>query len=247
MKDTTIETHIKNGLLAPSYLLVDRDILKLKSIAEWFSKNFNPADIFHLENTQSAAIPAPQQSSGARNIKVEETEEFISKAYLASIGGKKLFVICDASTMTLSAQNKILKTLEDAPADTCFMLLASSGTPLLNTIKSRCIIIYPDPVNPSLTETAMFDGNPNTGSIFIAVEKLLTKCQTLDDAMPYIPLLTKKENLPITLTAVNHHATKLTIRKRTAILKCLAIINRNISAGCNPQNAFDILLMELFR
>lgn len=231
--DKTLEAHLKNGTIVSSYLLIDRDILKLQSIAKWFSGNYNTADIFSLEGTP--------------NIKVDETEEFIAKAHLASIGNQKLFIICDAATMTHAAQNKILKTIEDAPARTTFMLLASSDATILNTIKSRCVIIYPDPIYPSLTETALFESNPNTGAIFEAVEKLLTQCKTLDDALPHLPLLTKKENLRITLIAFNHHSSKLTIPKRDAILKKLAILNRNIVAGCNAQNAFDLLLMELFK
>jgi len=231
IKDETLETHIKNNTVAPSYLLIDTDILKLREIARWFSSNYNPADIFHLEDTPS--------------IKVKETEEFIAKAHLAAIGGKKLFIICDSSTMTIAAQNKTLKTIEDAPADTTFLLLASSETPILNTIKSRCVIIYPDPVNPSLTQTALMGGNPNSKQIFDAVEKLLV-CKTLDDALPHLSLLTKKDNLQITLLAINHHAPKLEIKKRHAVLNTLAQINRNIAAGCNPINAFDILLTELF-
>lgn len=233
IKDNTLNAHIENGTIAPSYLLIDRDILKLKSIAKWFSGNYNTADIFHLEGTP--------------NIKVDETEEFISKAHLASVGNQKLFIVCDAATMTHAAQNKILKTIEETPAHTTFMLLASSAAAILNTIKSRCVIIYPDPVNPSMTEAALFESNPNTKIIFEAVEKLLTQCKNMDAALPHLLLLTKKENLQITLIAFNHYSSKLTIPKRDAILKKLAILNRNIAAGCNAQNAFDILLMELFK
>jgi len=231
MKDSTLATHIKNGTVAPSYLLVDRDILKLREIAKWFAESYNTADVFRLE--------------GNPNIKVAETEEFIAKAYLAAVGGKKLFIICDTATMTIAAQNKILKTIEDTPADTCFLLLSSSETQLLNTIKSRCVIIYPKPLSPSLTEKALLDSNAQSKQIFDAVETILTKCSNLDDALPHLPLLTKKDNLQITLIAINHHAGKLPIPKRHAVLTKLAQINRNIAAGCNSVNAFDILLMEL--
>ena len=231
IQDQTLATHIKNNTVTGSYLLIDRDILKLKEIAKWFSSHYNTADIFSLE--------------GAPNILVKETEEFIAKAHLAAVGGKKLFIICDASTMTIAAQNKTLKTIEDTPADTTFLLLASSETHILNTIKSRCVIIYPAPVKPSLTEKAMMDANPNSAQIFDAVQKLLDG-KSLDDALPHLPLLTKKENLQISLLAINHHAPKLEIKKRNAVLSKLAQINRNIAASCNPTNAFDSLLILLY-
>ena len=235
-KDTTLEAHIKNNCVAPAYLLVDRDILKLKEIAKWFSSGFNTADVFNL--------------GGNPNILVKETEEFIARAHLAAVGGKKLFIICDAATMTPQAQNKTLKTIEDVPANTTFMLLASSDAPILNTIKSRCVTIYPDPIVPSLTETALYESNQNTEQIFSAAEKILTQCKSLDDALPHIPTLTKKENIAISLTAINRCLSLdtccLSYQKKCAIMNCLAIINRNIDAGCNATNAFDILLMELF-
>jgi len=230
MKEKTLEAHIKNGLLSPSYLLIDRDILKLKEIAKWLADGFNTADVFYLE--------------GAPNILVKETEEFIARAHLSAVGDKKLFIICDAATMTPAAQNKTLKTIEDTPANTHFLFLASSSVPILNTIKSRCAIIYPDPVEKSLTETAMLGSNPNTGKIFSAAESVI-KSKTLDQALPHLPLLAK--NLNISLVAFNHYADTLTIPKRAAILKTLSTINRNIEAGCNPTNAFDRLLMELYK
>jgi len=234
IKDETLATHIKNGHIASSYLLIDSDILKLQGIAKWFSSHYNPADVFELNAIESD-----------KSIKVKETEEFIAKAHLAAVGGKKLFIICDAATMTIAAQNKTLKTIEDTPANTCFLLLASSETPILNTIKSRCVHLYPKPINPSLTQTALMESNPNSKQIFDTVEKLLA-CKTLDNALPHLPLLTKKDNLPITLIAINHHARNLEIAKRHAIQNKLAQINRNIAAGCNPTNAFDMLLIELF-
>lgn len=235
VKDSILEAHIHNGTIAPSYLLIDKDILKTREIADWFASHYHKADIFRLKLIEAE-----------KTIKVKETEEFIARANLASIGGKKLFIIDEACAMTPQAQNKILKTIEDTPADTCFLLLASSATPILNTVKSRCIIIYPDPITPSLTETAMLNDNRNSPQIFTAVEKLMTQCKTLDDALPHLPLLTKKENLPITLLAFNQHSNKLTIERRNAILKRLSIINRNLAAGCNPTNAFDMLLLGLF-
>jgi hypothetical protein len=233
MKNATLETHIKNGNIAPSYLLIDRDILKLQQIANEFAKNFQLADIFRL--------------SGNPNILVKETEEFISLAHLAPVGDKKLLIICDASTMTPQAQNKTLKTIEDTPANTVFMLLASSAGAILNTIKSRCVTIYPDPVSPSLTDTALLASNPQSQKILDAVQTILTQCKTLDDALPHLPLITKRENIQITLYAFNHHANKLTPGKRHAILTKLSIINRNISAGCNAVNILDTLLMELYK
>lgn len=47
----------------------------------------------------------------------------------------------DADTMTLRAQNRILKTLEEPPAGTVIMLLSENTENLIRTIVSRCAVI----------------------------------------------------------------------------------------------------------
>lgn len=263
IKDALLQKHITNGKVAPSYLLIDKDLIKLREIATWFCKalKLNNADCFWLTAEQDAD-----------SIQVKGTEAFIEKANLAAVGERKLLIICDTSTMTIGAQNKILKTLEDAIAENHFLLLASNSETVLNTIKSRCVIIYPEPLTPSqviekypdmptefcdgtLNGAAQFTGNINSSSIYRNVEQLLFKAQALDDALPLVPLLIAKDNFNLTLSAFNFYLGKLlhaaesgrwTIERVNVILKQLAIINRNIAANCNAQNAFDLLLIKLF-
>ena len=230
----TLQKHITNDRVAASYLLVDADIAKLRAIAVWFSRNYNPADVFWLTPNE-----------GATTIQVAETLDFMQRAHLAAVGGKKLCIIADASFMTPAAQNKTLKTIEDTPPATTFMLLASNAETVLNTIKSRCITIYPDASDKSLTQQKMYDNNPDAAKIFANAEKLLA-CKTLDEALPLVAVLNTKENLPLALVALNKFAKTLPIPKRQAIITRLALINRNLAANCNPQNQFDTLLTDLF-
>ena len=225
----TLAVHLKNGHIASSYLIVDRDIATLRGIATWFSKNFNVADIFWLT-----------PKDGAQSIQVAETLEFMQRSYLAAVGERKLCIICDTSTMTPAAQNKMLKTLEETPPNTTFMLLATSAEPILNTIKSRCITIYSDPL-PSKIPPSVKGVSPTATGVF-----KLFACKTLDEALPLIPELTKKENFHEVLCAISDCAKNLPTAKRYATLSRLAIINRNVAANCNPQNQFDTLLMEIF-
>ena len=233
----TLQRHINNGRIAASYLLVDADIEKLRAIAVWFSRGYNPADVFWLVNNE-----------GTTTIQVAETLDFMQRAHLAAVGGKKLCIIVDASTMTPAAQNKTLKTIEDTPKDTTFMLLASNAETILNTIKSRCVAIYPGGGangELTLTQKKMFDDNPQGTKIFENAEKLLA-CKTLDEALPFVNVLNTKENLPLALVALDKFAKTLPISKRQAIITRLAIINRNLAANCNPQNQFDTLLIDLY-
>ncbi|HVF52137.1 MAG TPA: DNA polymerase III subunit delta' [Actinomycetota bacterium] len=49
----------------------------------------------------------------------------------------KVFIIEDADRMNISAQNALLKTLEEPPSDTTFILLSTREDELLETVRSR--------------------------------------------------------------------------------------------------------------
>lgn len=55
--------------------------------------------------------------------------------------GGKVCIINDADAMNVSAQNALLKLLEEPPGNVCFILCAVSETSLLPTVRSRCAVI----------------------------------------------------------------------------------------------------------
>ena len=56
------------------------------------------------------------------------------------MGDRNIAVIKDADTLTVRAQNRLLKTLEEPFEGTVIMLLSENRENLLDTIKSRCIM-----------------------------------------------------------------------------------------------------------
>ncbi len=58
-------------------------------------------------------------------------------------GGKRVVVIFHADKMTSQAQNCLLKTLEEPPSGTSFLLLTDRPSDLLPTIRSRCATLPP--------------------------------------------------------------------------------------------------------
>jgi len=54
-------------------------------------------------------------------------------------GPRNIAVIKDADTMTVRAQNRLLKTREEPPAGTVILLLSENRENLLETIRSRCV------------------------------------------------------------------------------------------------------------
>ncbi len=58
--------------------------------------------------------------------------------YRSYQGGRKVFLIRDAETMTKEAANCLLKTLEEPPRGTVLILISSRPQALLPTVLSRC-------------------------------------------------------------------------------------------------------------
>lgn len=53
--------------------------------------------------------------------------------------GRRIAIIGDAEELSLAAANRLLKTLEEPPAQTCIILTSSRPQALLPTILSRCV------------------------------------------------------------------------------------------------------------
>jgi DNA polymerase III delta prime subunit len=58
----------------------------------------------------------------------------------------RVVIIESAERMTIPAQNALLKSIEEPPANTMFLLLLSNVQGVLSTIRSRCQVIYMRPV-----------------------------------------------------------------------------------------------------
>ena len=54
---------------------------------------------------------------------------------------KKVYIIDDADTMNASAQNAMLKLLEEPPDSAAFILCAANPELLLVTVRSRCVLL----------------------------------------------------------------------------------------------------------
>ena len=55
------------------------------------------------------------------------------------LGPRNMAIIADADTMTIRAQNRLLKTLEEPQGDAVMLLLCDNRENMLETIRSRCI------------------------------------------------------------------------------------------------------------
>ena len=84
-------------------------------------------------------------------ISVFESSEIQRKLRLKSYqGGYKILIMWLPETMNAACANKILKTLEEPPEKTLFLLVSANADGLLDTIRSRCQIIQLQRIDSAL-------------------------------------------------------------------------------------------------
>lgn len=94
----------------------------------------------------SRIAPAP----GKREIAVDQVRALRADAYVRPNEGKrKVYILDPADAMNPSAQNALLKVLEEGPAYAAFLLLADQPGRLLDTVRSRCEPLALPPETPA--------------------------------------------------------------------------------------------------
>lgn len=84
-----------------------------------------------------------------RDLTVGQVRQMRTDAYIRpNEAARKVYLIEDAQSMNASAQNAMLKLLEEGPAYAAFLLLADNAGALLPTVRSRCETLQLTPVEP---------------------------------------------------------------------------------------------------
>ncbi|WP_033117613.1 DNA polymerase III subunit delta [Intestinimonas butyriciproducens] len=85
-----------------------------------------------------------------KDISVSQIRELRADAYVRpNEAARKVYVLENAQTMNGSAQNALLKLLEDGPAYAAFLLLTDNAGNMLATVRSRCELLNLSPVTPA--------------------------------------------------------------------------------------------------
>ncbi len=132
----------------------------------------NHLDLLYIQAGEKLGI------AEARRIK----NHFSLKPYSAK---GKAVVLEDASVMTVEAQNALLKTLEELPAEALLILGTSSEANFLPTVLSRCQIIHLQDTNPA------GDTHPTPGVGKEDIEKLISS--SVEERFAFIEKLKNKE------------------------------------------------------
>lgn len=137
-----LQSAFASGRPAQGYLIVGPVYQEGTQLAEWIGRQL----IGEMPSVDAHAHPdmpwfEPEKVS--RIIDVEMMRErILPMAQQSSLsGGWKIPVIVSADRMKAEAANAFLKTLEEPPPQTLFLLLVDALTDMLPTIISRCQVI----------------------------------------------------------------------------------------------------------
>jgi DNA polymerase-3 subunit delta' len=98
--------------------------------------------------------PDPDQANP--QIKIEQIRDIEQQLiYRPLIGDRKICVIDEADRMTIGAVNALLKTLEEPPDHSLFLLITSRASALPATIRSRCQVLRLTPPSRTQIEAAV--------------------------------------------------------------------------------------------
>lgn len=90
---------------------------------------------------------ADLEGAPSKEIRVDEVRALAKRLSLMALRGRrKVAIVVPADAMNERAQNTLLKTLEEPPPATTFLLLSAHPDSLLPTIRSRCARVQLGPV-----------------------------------------------------------------------------------------------------
>lgn len=106
-------------------------------------KHIHPDVIFYGEN---------------ETINVEDVSKIVESSQVTPFeADKKVFVLLHSENMNEASQNKILKTIEEPPKNTYFLIACTGTTRILQTIKSRVKMIELDELTPTDIEKLLIN------------------------------------------------------------------------------------------
>ena len=115
-----------------------------------------------------------------KDIKIEQIRDLQHSLSLSSYLGKyKVAIINDADFLTVSAQNALLKILEEPPENCVLILISHNREKIISTVQSRCLIKNFNLTADDMKKTTLAERNElknifeaNLNDKFILAEKL---------------------------------------------------------------------------
>ena len=141
-----VSQDIKSSMLNHSYLINSKDEYLIKAFATLMAKEIfcveenSPCD--HCVNcnkvTHSNMVDLIIYPKNDKNLMVDDINEIVSDCFIKPMDASfKVYILNHFDECTIQAQNKLLKTLEEPPANVIFILTCVNIDAVLPTIASR--------------------------------------------------------------------------------------------------------------
>lgn len=147
----TLRASLSNGRLHHGYLFLGPDGVGKRTVAralaqaihcseldgDYCGRCVNCSSIIDGNHPDVRFVrPLPDK----KEISIQQIRELERELRFRSFGGKRKIAIVDpVALMNVAAQNALLKTLEEPPANSLIILIAPNGGTLLPTLRSRCL------------------------------------------------------------------------------------------------------------
>lgn len=179
---TQILGEFSHGKNSHAYLIKSADSLLATNMCYMLAANFAGCDV---EKVQKGIHPDVQILGSDGKIDVAAVSGLIENLHVASYQADvKVYILLGAENMNETAQNKLLKSLEEPPSRVIFLLTAASTENILPTVLSRVNLVSLDPVATcdvieylrgfGATETAAEVAAANCGGNITLANKLTT-------------------------------------------------------------------------
>jgi len=147
----TLTQALEQDRLHHAYVFIGPEGIGKRTLAFCLTKAIHCAESAHdfcgacascvkIENRNHPDVRLIEPLAGKKDISIEQVRALEKELnYRAFSGQKKIAIIDPAASMNFSAQNALLKTLEEPPAGSMLILIATSAGGLLPTLLSRCL------------------------------------------------------------------------------------------------------------
>lgn len=165
--------------------------------------------------------PTDDKGKQKREIQVDQIRAMVSTALIMpNEADKKVYIIRDAGAMNPTAQNALLKLLEEPPYFDAFVLITENPKLLLETVRSRCV------------------------SISLSAEEEVLSPEARGKAEKYLAIVAKRDELAL-LRFANEQG-EMSVADSTEFVKCtLALLTDMLCGRLSPAGIERGELMRL--
>lgn len=162
-----IVSDFENGNASHAYMLCSADSLFIQNIAFSLASHLTHSNLDRVKNN----IHPDVFIYGANGkIDVTQTNEIISDLCVTPYeADKKVYCLLNVENMNEQSQNKILKSLEEPPANVVFILTCSNTKNMLSTVLSRVKAINIDNIDDNSIAKLLEEENVDSQAIEVAV------------------------------------------------------------------------------